>query len=558
MNMDMEYDVVVIGSGAAGMTAAIVAADQGLSVCVLEKSDVFGGTSAYSGGGMNIPNNHLAAENGIDDSADIAREYYRNVLGNFYDSSKIDAFIDTSPKLLRYIEEHTEVKFKFLSTTDYEPWHEGARDGRQLFVDQFDGRRLGRALKDLRRPWPQLGLFGDMQIRTWEVPTFLSMFKSRKAFRTATGLFARHAMDKVCYGRGMRLCMGNALMGGLMKAALDRKIPLRNRCAVRSIVMDEDRAAGVVVTRDGHEEAVLARHGIILAAGGFGGDEALRKRFFPEGQGATLAADTTTGDGIRMGEAAGGAFVTENIHNGIWVPMSSMTAKDGSQIRFPHLVLDRHCTRTLIVDGTGHRFVNEGCNYQIFCDVMQRNHIGEAFIIANHDFVRAKGLGLVKPAPMSMKPYLRAGYLFKGRTIEALAREIGVPPDALEQTIKTFDTYAEAGVDADFHRGEDQYSARKGDGVGTNPSLGPIGEGPYYAIRIQPGNLGSVCGLETNASAQVLSAQGLPIEGLYAAGTNANSVFRGGYPTGGSSLGPAMTFAYIAARHIAAVRPGAL
>ncbi len=549
----MEFDVVVVGSGAAGMTSAIVAADAGLSVCVVEKTEVFGGTTAYSGGGANIPGNHLMKAMGLTDSPEQARTYYRDIMGNMYNARKTDTYIDNAPKMLTYMEEHTDVKFTGLTTPDYEPWRDGTVIGRQVFAAAYDGTKLGKNLKLLRRSLPQLGLFGGMQIRTQEIGVLLSMFRSFASFKVATGLFARHLAQTIRYGRGTRLCMGNALAGSLLKSAIDRNIELFNNAPVVSLNVENDRVTGVVIDRQGKRETITARKAVILASGGFGVNASMRAQYFPKNHlGPTLVPAGNEGDGIKLGVDVGAVFVTQNVHNGCWVPMSTATAKDGTETHFPHLALDRHSPGTLTVDETGRRFVNEGSNYQLFCNTMHVQGIKEAYIIAGHSFVRSTGLGLVRPAPMPLGSHLRSGYLVRGSSIADLADRLGIDADNLVATVKAFDGFAREGRDPEFKRGDDIYSARLGGGTKfPNPALAPIGDGPYYAIRIRTGDLGSMCGLETNENAQVLDSDDKVIPGLYAAGINSNSVFRGAYPTGGSSIGPAMTFGYIAARHIA-------
>jgi succinate dehydrogenase/fumarate reductase flavoprotein subunit len=549
----LEFDVVVVGSGAAGMTAAIVATDAKLTVCVLEKTNFFGGATAYSGGGANIPNNHHMKAMGSSDNRGDAQTYYRELMGNLFDAKKIDAFVDNAPKMLAYMENNTEVKFSGPPTPDYEPWRKGTAIGRQVFAEAYDGTRLGKNLNLLRRPWPQLGLLGDMQIRTQEIYILLSMFRSFASFKIAAGLFTRHFVQKLLHGRGTRLCMGNALAGRLFKSAIDRNVTLLNNTPALSLEMVNGAVAGVLVERQGKEETILARKGVVLACGGFGVNQQLREQCFPnEHFGPTLAPDGSNGDGIRMGVETGAVFVTQNIHNGVWVPVSTMTTKDGKNVNFPHLALDRHSTGTLTVERSGRRFVNEGSNYQLFCDVMHAQGIKEAYIIAGHKFVRKTGLGMVRPAPMPLTSYLRSGYLIRGQTLADLAGQLGVDVATFAKTVETFNTYATKGHDLDFKRGDDIYSARLSGGGGSpNPALAPLGDGPYYAIKIRAGDLDSMCGLDTNEFGQVLNSDKHVIAGLYAAGINANSIFRGAYPTGGSSIGPAMTFGYIAARHLA-------
>jgi succinate dehydrogenase/fumarate reductase flavoprotein subunit len=268
--------------------------------------------------------------------------------------------------------------------------------------------------------------------------------------------------------------------------------------------------------------------------------------------GWSLQPEGNNGDGIRLGQQAGGMFVRENIENGIWAPMSSMIAKNGQRVNFSHIMLDRHRPGFIVVDQHGRRFVNEGSSYQAFGKAMHEKGIGSAWLIGTHKAIRRHSMGLAKAAPLPLRSYLANGYLKKASSIGELAKKIGLDPQVLIKTVETFNRYADNGKDLDFRRGEDGYSAIQGDPENKpNPSMGALRKGPFYAIELHPGELSTLNGLATNEHAQVLTETGDVVNGLYAVGVDANSVFSGAYPGGGASLGPTMTFAYIAANHIA-------
>lgn len=547
--------VLVIGSGAGGMTAAITAADAGLDVILLEKTEYFGGTTARSGGGIDIPCNHHMAALGQADSREEAQAYLRAVVGNHYDSQMIDAFLDDGPRMLRFLEDHSEVQTDGMLFPDYEPWQPGAKFGRMVNPLPYDLRRLGKFMRKLRPPLNQLTLLGGLQVRTDEINDFLDMFRSTKSFFKCLKLILPFYYQKVRYGQGTRLALGNALAGRLLKSCLDRpNIRMLESAPVRRLVREGERVIGAIFERDGKEWKVTASKGVVLATGGFSSNNEMRNQYLTQAQeGLTLQPPGNDGDGIALGVNEGGTFVSDNVANGNWAPVSVLVEADGSKTIYPHFVLDRHSAGTLTVGPDGKRFVNEGLNYQHFCNEMHVREISRCYVIADHRFVRRFGLGMAPPSPMSLSPFLRRGYLRKGQTLAELALAIGLDPVALTETVKTFNGYASDGKDPDYHRGDDTYSAGLGGGQGLNPALSPIETGPFYALELRPGDFGSLAGLKINANAQVMDSQGTAIEGLYAVGTNANSIFGGTYPTGGANIGPAMTFGFIAANHIAGV-----
>jgi hypothetical protein len=549
----LRADLIVVGSGAGGMTAAIVAADAGLTVIILEKTEYFGGTTARSGGGIDIPCNHHMEALGQSDSREDAELYLRNVAGNHYDDQMVGAFLDNAPAMLRYMEQHSEVQTDGMLFPDYEPWQPGAKLGRMVNPLAYDSRKLGSYRTKLRPPLNQLTLLSGLQIRTIEVAQFLDTFRSTKAFVQNMKVMLPFFYQKIRYGRGTRLALGNALAGRLLKSCLDRQnIRLIDHAAVQRLVRVGEQVTGVVFSRDGKDISAIASRGVILATGGFSANDEMRNKYLTRAQdGLTLQPPGNDGDGIRLGVAEGGTFITNNAANGNWAPVSVMVERDGTRTVYPHFILDRHSAGTLTVGPDGKRFVNEGQNYQLFCKTMHARKFDRAYIIADHKFVRRFGLGMAPPSPMSLTPFLKRGYLRKGATLAELGRKIKIDPKTLEATVLQFNQYAKAGKDPDFQRGDDIYSAGLGGGSGPNPALAPISSGPFYALEMRPGDFGSVAGLKITPRGQVVGADGEPIQGLYAVGTTANSIFGGAYPTGGANIGPAMTFGYIAARHIA-------
>lgn len=552
-------DIIVVGSGAAGLTAAIVAAESKLSVLVLEKTGYFGGTTAVSGGGLWIPCHAHLEGLGLTDSIEHASLYLRALLGDLYDAAKVQAFLENGPEMVRYLEANTEAAFTGAATSDYAPWLAGASTGRTLFTPNFDGRKLGRDLDLLRPALNQFGAFGGMQIGFEDAAYFVNVLHSGKALAYSAQKFVRYLWDRLCYRRATRLVNGNALAARLLLSARQCGVTLWHSVAVGDLLIENGVVRGVVVVKDNQQQTIRAGSAVILASGGYGANQVMRRENMPMAdQGWSLQPEGNVGDGIRLGEKAGGMFIRENIANGIWAPMSSWVKKDGTRINFSHIMLDRHYPGFIAVDSHGKRFVNEAASYQAFCDTMHEKKVESAWLLGTHQAIRRHSMGLAKSAPLPIGRYLANGYLKKAASIAELAVVLGIEPMVLTNTVERFNRFADDGHDLDFKRGEDAYSIGQSDPEHKpNPSLGALRTGPFYAIKLYPGELSTTNGLNTNEYAQVLGHDNRVIPGLYAVGVDANSVFRGAYPGGGASLGPGMTFGYIAARHIAgAARSG--
>lgn len=549
-----EFDVIVIGGGAAGLSAAITAGKLGLSVVVVEKTPYFGGTTAYSGGAPWVPCNHLMGQLGYKDSREDAEKYLRAVLGEYYDPDRINAYLDNAPAALKFLETEGVVQFKAAPMPDYEV-QPGANVSRTLLTQEYDARLLGEHLSLLRPPLPQLVLFGSMQIEGGDIHLVRKVFRTWAGFKHTTRLFTKFVISRLLNGRGVRLTAGNALAARLIRSAIDAGATLWNNAPAVELIKEDGAVRGVVVQRDGQTVRLKARRGVLLASGGFGANDEMRSRHVPMPEHhLSLVPEGNVGDGIRMGTAVGGVFNQGNVGNCIWTPVSAMRMPDGTLVKYPHIFIDRSMPGCIAVDTAGRRFVSEAASYQNFIRTMHRLGLTRAHLVVDRAFVRSYGLGLVRPSPFSERPYVDNGYLIEAPTLADLARKIGADPATLEETVKRFNANAEKGVDPDFGRGSDPHTIFRGDATHKpNPSLGPVGQGPYYAIVIQPGDLSTVVGLDTNGRAQVLDSSGQVIPGLYAAGVDMNSIMRGLYPGGGSSIGPALTFGYVAARHMAGV-----
>lgn len=556
-------DVLVVGSGAGGLSAAVVAAHKGLDVLVVEKEAVFGGTTARSGGWMWMPGNAPGKRAGVTDSAEKARTYLRHEAGEHFDAARVDAFLEAAPRTVEFFEQNTALKFDLGPTfADYHPDAPGGMPGgRSIVAQPFDARELGPEVSRLRPPLKEITFLGMMIGTGKELQHFFNVTRSPVSAFYVAKLFLKFVRDMALHGRPMRLMNGNALVGRLAKSCFDKGVPIWTRSPVLHLTRDErGRVTGAVVDTPSGRLTIVARKGVILAAGGFPHDVARRKRLFPHAPNGTEhvspAPVGNTGDGIRIGEEAGAAVNEALPHAAAWVPISRPIFADGTQGTFPHFV-DRSKPGVIAVTRSGRRFVNEADSYHDFCQAMYHQCIEEssevcAFFLADHQCFRRYGLGYAKPAPVPYGRHIASGYLVSGETIEELARKLGIDPAGLERTIKEFNSHARNGEDPQFHKGSTAYNRSLGDqNHGPNPCVAPIEKAPFFAVKVVIGDLGTFAGLKCDEYARVLAADGKPVPNLYAAGNDAASIMGGNYPGGGITLGPAITFGYIAARHIA-------
>lgn len=556
-----ECDLLVAGSGAGGLSAAVTAAVLGLEVIVVEKEPVYGGTTAWSGGWMWIPRNPLAVAAGIREDIEGPRRYLRHELGDQYDAARVDAFLAQGPRMVEFFRSQTALAFiDGNAIPDFHGASPGALEGgRSLCAAPFDARELGPRLAGLRPPLDLIAPWGMGIAAGADLRHFLNAMRSWRSFAHVSRRLARHCIDVALHGRGMRLVNGNALVARLAKSAFDRGVTLRLSAPVTRLTMDAGRVTGAVVATPAGETEIRARLGVVLACGGFPHDPQRIRELFahaPTGREHWSAAvPSATGDGLRLGEAAGGVVETGLPAAAGWAPVSRVVRRDGTVGNFPHLV-ERAKPGLIAVTRAGRRFANEADSYydfmtRLFTEIPRGEPV-EAWLLCDHRFIRRYGLGHAKPAPLPLSPSLRSGYLKCGRTIGDLARACGIDPQALEATVGTWNRDAREGRDTAFGRGATPCNRVQGDPAQRpNPCVAPIERPPYYAVRVVPGSLGTFAGLRSDAQARVLDRDGQPIAGLYACGNDMSSVMGGRYPSGGITLGPAMTFGYVAAHHAA-------
>lgn len=561
-NQVVDVDVLVVGTGASGMSTAVAAAHHGLQVLVIEKEAMFGGTTARSGGWLWVPNTHLAQEHGIQEPAGAAKAYLKDQAGSHFDEKRVDAFLENGPKAIDFFMSHTCVQFDMPAVfPDYHAEAPGGQPGgRSMVTRPFDARELGDRIRFLAPPVPELTVFGMMLGSGKELWHFLRVFKSLESFLFVAKRFGLHLLDVLVHGRGMTLTNGNALAGRLAKAAEDAGVEVWLSSPLLDLNVHAGKVEGAKVHRDGQEVQVNARYGVVLACGGFPHDIARRKQLFPHTptgtEHYTPSPTANTGDGLRFAEKAG-AWVDTTIPNAAaWCPTSLVPRKDGSTGVMPHFI-DRAKPGVIAVTANGQRFTNEAFSYHDFVQdwVKACHDRGQkdfsAWLICDHKHLREYGLGAVAPFPLPIGRHLRSGYLKKASSVTELALLIGVPQETLAQQIEWFNADALTGVDRQFGKGSTAYNRYQGDSlVKPNPCMAPIQTGPYYAIKIVIGEIGTFAGLATDAHCQVLDAHQKVIDGLYAVGNDAASIMGGNYPGAGITLGPAVTMGYVAAMSV--------
>ena len=569
--MQVEHcDLLVAGSGAGGLSTAVVAAHLGLKVIVVEKDSQFGGTTAWSGGWMWVPRNPLAVAAGIVESIDAPLNYLRHELGDRCNEPLVRTFLENAPRMVTFFREQTALQF--IDGNVIPDFHgnspDAATGGRSVCAAPFDGRQLGEHIRHLKPPLRETAPWGMGIASGADIRHFFNAMRSWPSFAHVTRRVLRHWRDRLLHGRGMHLVNGNALVAALVRSALDRNVEIRlNTSLVRLVGGNQHvggRVTGAIIHSPHGDVEVRATRGVVLACGGFPHDIARKQQLLPHAPSGrehwSAAAGSCTGEGLRAGEEVGGSVSRNQASPAALAPVSLVPRPDGSLGHYPHL-LERAKPGLISVTRDGVRFTNEANSYYDFMTDLLRVCDGkptvEAWLVCDHAFIRHWGLGAAKPAPLPLRPYLRSGYLKRGRTLAALATECGINASALTATVARYNSQTAAGVDADFHKGETAYNRIQGDAKhgGPNPCMAPITQAPFYAVRVVPGSLGTFAGLVTDNNAQVLDSSGAPIGGLYACGNDMNSIMGGHYPSGGITLGPAMTFGYLAARHAAALPP---
>jgi 3-oxosteroid 1-dehydrogenase len=548
--MQDAYDVVVVGAGGAGMTAALAAARQGLDTVLIEKSGWFGGSTARSGGGVWIPGNYALRAAGEADDLEESKRYLDSIVGDVVPKVRRDTYIDRGPEVMDFLKEYTPVRFTWVPEyADYLPEAPGGRArGRTVEPVPLDARFLGDELERLHPPYGKAP--ANLIVTQADYRKISLGLRTLRGPLTMVKVLLRRVLSMLL-GRKM-YAMGNAVAIGLRKGLLDAGVPVLYDTELSDLLLEHGRVVGVRVVRDGVPTEIRARRGVILGSGGFEKNLEMREKYQPQPTSVdwTTGAPSNTGGGIEAGIAAGAQV--DLMDDAWWGPTIPLPSG-------PWFCLaERNLPGSIIVNAAGQRYMNEALPYVEAVHEIYKGeetgvtHVPSWMIIDQRYRNRYLFAGLSPRQPFPGRWY-KSGAIRKASTLDELAAEIDVPADALRATVDRFNGFAETGVDEDFHRGESAYDKYYSDPtVKPNPSLHRIDQAPFYAVKIVPGDLGTKGGLVTDERGRVLRADGSAIEGLYAAGNCSSAVMGHTYAGPGATIGPAMVFGYLAAEDVAA------
>nr|WP_207384052.1 3-oxosteroid 1-dehydrogenase [Mycolicibacterium komanii] len=553
-----EYDVVVVGSGAAGMVAALTAAHQGLSTVVVEKAPHYGGSTARSGGGVWIPNNEILERAGVKDTPEAARTYLHNIIGDVVPAEKIDTYLDRGPEMLSFVLEHSPLKLCWVpGYSDYYPETPGGKPtGRSVEPKPFDAKKLGSDLPGLEPPYGKVPL--NVVVMQQDYVRLNQLKRHPRGMLRSLKVGARTMWAKAT-GKNL-VGMGRALIAPLRIGLREAGVPVRLNTALTDLYVEDGVVRGIYVRdtsapESGEPELIRARRGVILGSGGFEHNEQMRVKYqrAPITTEWTVGAKANTGDGIIAAEKLGATLdVMEDAWWGPTVPL----------VGAPWFALsERNSPGSIIVNMAGKRFMNESMPYVEACHHMYGGQYGQgpgpgenipAWLVFDQQYRDRYIFAGLQPGQRIPKKWLESGVIVTAATLEELAEKTGLPVDAFKATVERFNGFARSGVDEDFKRGESAYDRYYGDPTNKpNPNLGEISHPPYYAAKMVPGDLGTKGGVVTDINGRALRDDGSVIEGLYAAGNVSAPVMGHTYPGPGGTIGPAMTFGYLAGLHIA-------
>ncbi|RJG03202.1 FAD-dependent oxidoreductase [Noviherbaspirillum sedimenti] len=562
---DHSVDVLVVGSGLGGMTAALSAYEMGCKdVLLVEKAGKFGGTSALSGGVIWIPCNKLAREAGQQDSLEEAHTYLRNTIPDaIRRDDMLGTYLAHGPKMIDFLYEKSHARYTSLSMyPDYHTHIAGSKEGnRALESEPFDSSLLGADNDIVSHSHPIWYLFGIIPLTLTEANTISVKLKGWKLLLTK--LLAKYAFDlpwrlRSRYDRKRKI--GGSHVARLYLSLKERGISMWRSAPLQELIEENGRVIGAVIQRDGKACRVKARRGVILTAGGFEHNQSMREQYLPHPTNARWSAGvkTNTGDAITAGARLGAA--TEQMQKGWWCMTCSVPGEAMPRL----MIMEKSVPGTCLVNRNGKRFLNESENYVTMQDKLYAAHTNEtpcapAYLIFDARVRRKYIIGPLltartRPDWMLPKRWFSEGMITKADSLVELAKKTGINPHHLEETVAQINRYAVTGKGLDFGRGDSSYDRHYGDPeIKPNPNLAPIIQAPFYAFRLEPGDIGTMGGLVTNMHGQVLRENGEPLEGLYASG-NCTSAILPTYPGPGATLGPAMVFAYQAAKHITGYR----
>ncbi|WP_320938759.1 FAD-dependent oxidoreductase [Lysinibacillus capsici] len=549
MKWDASYDVVVVGSGAAGLTAGLTAKLQGMKSLVIEKTDRYGGASAISGGALWIPNNHIIKGAGVPDTHELARQYLDSTIGDRVPEELKEAYITRGPEMLRFLYNKTKhMRFQYAKGySDYYPEKPGGlSQGRSIEPLIFDLTKMGSLANSMRRATLSTKGF---TMNSYEFHKVNMITRTLKGKTTALKLGARLVKSKVT--KSDPVALGEALIARLRLSLAEANGELWLSTAFKDFIMGKGRVIGIIVERDGQELKIEAKKGVVLSSGGFSHNQTLREKYLPSPTNAawTSSPEGQTGDILEPGVRIG---ATLDLMDKVWGAPSVIDPQG-----YPFfLVADRGVPNMIVVDSEGHRFVNEAAPYHEFVDTMYKHQEVTKQAVPSWILIDASAksryifTGLF-PGQAFPKSWFEHGVAKSADTIEELAKQMDVPAESLVATVNRFNDFARNGHDDDFYRGDSAYDNYYGDPTLPNPNLAEIKKAPFYALRLYPGDIGTKGGLVVDKYARVIKENGEPIEGLYASGNCSASIMGETYPGPGATIGPGMTLSFVATAHMA-------
>ncbi|KMN38597.1 FAD-binding protein [Lysinibacillus sp. LK3] len=549
MKWDASYDVVVVGSGAAGLTAGLTAKLQGMKSLVIEKTDCYGGASAISGGALWIPNNHIIKGAGVPDTHELARQYLDSTIGDRVPEDLKETYITRGPEMLRFLYNKTKhMRFQYAKGySDYYPEKPGGlSQGRSIEPLIFDLTKMGSLANSMRRATLSTKGF---TMNSYEFHKVNMITRTLKGKTTALKLGARLVKSKVT--KSDPVALGEALIARLRLSLAEANGELWLSTAFKDFIMGKGRVIGIIVERDGQELKIEAKKGVVLSSGGFSHNQTLREKYLPSPTNAawTSSPEGQTGDILEPGVKIG---ATLDLMDKVWGAPSVIDPQGHPFF----LVADRGVPNMIVVDSAGQRFVNEAAPYHEFVDTMYKHQEVTQQAVPSWILIDASAksryifTGLF-PGQAFPKSWFEHGVAKSAETIEELAKQMEVPAENLVATVNRFNDFARNGHDDDFYRGDSAYDNYYGDPTLPNPNLAEIKKAPFYALRLYPGDIGTKGGLVVDEYARVIKENGEPIEGLYASGNCSASIMGETYPGPGATIGPGMTLSFVATAHMA-------
>lgn len=554
-----KVDTLIVGSGFSALCCAVSLRTRGFQPIIIEKSALWGGTSATSLGVMWLPGHHLSPAH---DSIANAKRYLEAVGGQWIDMAGVETFLSYTKEAFSFFENMGATKSIVpLVQPDYQPeLPGGVQAGRAMRPVPFDGAQLGLDFASFQHPIRDNTAFNGLMVDGPEIRDFLYATRRFGSLSKVMGLIAKYAVSRIRYHRDRRLTMGAALTARMGAKAKNLGIPIYLNTELTELEVDGDKCTHVVVRNCGERKKIAVDGAVVLASGGFPHNRQLLMKLFPEHAHVdhmSLAPASNTGRAIEAAVRAG-AMIESNISSPYaYMPVSKVPNKNVEPRIALNGGLDRAKPGAIIVDKSGRRFANEALDYhQLGQKIVQKcaDNNGECYLICDREAFVKNGLGAALPIPGTAAKWERTGYLLRGQNLAELAQKLDIDPENLIGTVERYNKMALQGVDEDFGRGNgfyDKYIRSIGEFEFLDDSLGPLKAGPYYAIRLIPGDIGTFAGLKTDEIGRALRFNGDRFDNLYVVGNDRASVFGGFYPGPGITLGPAMVFGYVAAKAIA-------